>query len=93
MTAIWEQASDEIEAGRMPLEKFLTGQSVWIGKLVEQCSTLSLTIDQPPSPPCPICGSPTKKRTGKNGAFLSCSKYPDCKGILNLAPAKKTRKR
>ncbi|SQF98885.1 DNA topoisomerase III [Paucimonas lemoignei] len=93
MTAIWEQASDEIEAGRMPLEKFLTGQSVWIGKLVEQCSTLSLTIDQPPSPPCPICGSPTKKRSGKNGAFLSCSKYPGCKGILNLAPASKSRKR
>jgi DNA topoisomerase-3 len=93
MTAIWEQASDEIEAGRMPLEKFLTGQSVWISKLVEQCSTLSLTINQPPSPPCPICGAATKRRTGKNGAFLSCSKYPECKGILNLVPARKSRKR
>lgn len=93
MTAIWEQASDEIEAGRMPLEKFLTGQSVWIGKLVEQCSSLNLNIDQPPSPPCPVCGAATKRRSGKNGAFLSCSKYPDCKGILNLDQLRKSRKR
>jgi DNA topoisomerase-3 len=93
MTAIWEQASDEIEAGRMPLETFLTGQSVWIGKLVEQCSQLTINIDQPPSPPCPGCGAQMKKRNGKNGPFLSCSKYPECKGILSLAPAKKTRKR
>ncbi|MDG6398429.1 DNA topoisomerase III [Pseudomonas quasicaspiana] len=93
MTAIWEQASDEIEAGRMPLETFLKGQSVWIGKLVEQCSQLTLSIDQPPSPPCPTCGAPMRKRNGKNGPFMSCSKYPECKGILSLTPKKKTRKK
>jgi len=28
---------------------------------------------------CPTCGSPTVYRFGKNGRFLSCSTYPDCK--------------
>ena len=28
---------------------------------------------------CGDCGSPTVYRFGKNGRFLSCSRYPDCK--------------
>ncbi len=28
---------------------------------------------------CPTCGSPTVYRFGRNGRFLSCSTYPDCK--------------
>lgn len=33
---------------------------------------------------CPICSSPMTVRHGKYGAFLGCSKYPDCKGIVNI---------
>ncbi|OHB53477.1 MAG: DNA topoisomerase I [Planctomycetes bacterium GWF2_50_10] len=29
---------------------------------------------------CPICNSQMMYRFGKNGRFLSCSKYPECKG-------------
>jgi len=33
-----------------------------------------------PSPyTCPKCGSPVVYRFGRNGRFLSCSKYPTCK--------------
>ncbi len=28
---------------------------------------------------CPDCGAPTVYRFGKNGRFLSCSRYPECK--------------
>ncbi len=34
--------------------------------------------------PCPNCGSPMTLRHGRYGAFLGCSKYPDCKGIVNI---------
>jgi len=34
--------------------------------------------------PCPNCNSPMTLRHGKFGAFLGCSKYPDCKGIVNI---------
>ncbi len=33
---------------------------------------------------CPKCGSPMKMRFGKFGAFLGCTKYPECKGIVNI---------
>jgi DNA topoisomerase-1 len=33
---------------------------------------------------CPKCSSPMKVRHGRFGAFLGCTKYPDCKGIVNI---------
>ena len=33
---------------------------------------------------CPKCGAPTTRRQGRFGPFLSCSRYPDCDGVLNL---------
>jgi DNA topoisomerase-1 len=33
---------------------------------------------------CPTCGSDMKVRHGRFGAFLGCTKYPDCKGIVNI---------
>lgn len=34
--------------------------------------------------PCPLCGKPMKVRHGRFGAFLGCTGYPDCKGIVNI---------
>ena len=34
--------------------------------------------------PCPKCGKPMIKRSGRFGPFLGCSDYPKCKGIKNL---------
>lgn len=34
--------------------------------------------------PCPICGSPMKVRHGRFGPFLGCTRYPECKGIVNI---------
>jgi DNA topoisomerase I len=33
---------------------------------------------------CPNCKSDMKVRHGRFGAFLGCSKYPECKGIINI---------
>ncbi len=33
---------------------------------------------------CPKCSSPMDIKLGRNGKFLSCSKYPDCDGALTL---------
>ncbi|CDZ80746.1 DNA topoisomerase 1 [Candidatus Rubidus massiliensis] len=33
---------------------------------------------------CPICSNPMKVRHGKFGAFLGCTQYPSCKGIVNI---------
>lgn len=34
--------------------------------------------------PCPNCNSEMKIRHGRYGAFLGCTKYPECKGIINI---------
>lgn len=34
--------------------------------------------------PCPKCTSPMKVRHGKFGAFLGCTRYPNCRGIINI---------
>ncbi len=33
---------------------------------------------------CPVCGSNMVIKLGKNGKFLSCSRYPDCEGALTI---------
>ncbi len=33
---------------------------------------------------CPICAADMKVRHGRFGAFLGCTRYPDCKGIVNI---------
>ncbi|MFO0850515.1 MAG: type I DNA topoisomerase [Gemmataceae bacterium] len=33
---------------------------------------------------CPVCGKKMYKRVAKNGPFLGCSGYPECKGTMNL---------
>ena len=34
--------------------------------------------------PCPLCGAKMVIRSGKNGLFLGCSKFPECKGTANF---------
>ncbi|MCY1301829.1 DNA topoisomerase 3 [compost metagenome] len=83
-TAIWEQALDLIEAGQMTLDAFVDKQSTWVAQLVQQYRGTTLSIHLPVGPACPLCGSVTRQHTGKTGPFWSCSRYPDCKGIVPL---------
>jgi DNA topoisomerase-3 len=81
-TAVWEQALDMIESGQLTIDTFITKQSAWITQLVAQYRGASLAIKLPAGPACPQCGAATRQRNGKNGAFWSCSRYPECKGTL-----------
>ncbi|MFQ5729291.1 MAG: topoisomerase DNA-binding C4 zinc finger domain-containing protein [Waddliaceae bacterium] len=33
---------------------------------------------------CPLCEAEMKVRHGRFGAFLGCSRYPECRGIVNI---------
>lgn len=79
-TAIWEQALDMIEAGQMTLDTFVEKQSAWVAQLVQQYRSATLSIKLPEGPACPLCGTAMRQRTGKNGVFWACPRYPDCKG-------------
>ena len=86
-TAVWEQALDMIEAGQMTLDAFIGKQSTWVAQLVQQYRGATLVLKLPPAPSCPQCGAPMRQRTGKSGAFWSCSRYPDCKGTQSVEAA------
>jgi DNA topoisomerase-3 len=83
-TAVWEQALAMIETGQLSLESFIEKQSAWIAQLVELYRGATLSIEVPAGPVCPTCGAATRQRTGKKGAFWSCSRYPDCTGTVSL---------
>jgi ssDNA-binding Zn-finger/Zn-ribbon topoisomerase 1 len=40
--------------------------------------------DKQPYPRCPICGAEMARKRGKYGPFLSCVRYPTCKGSCDL---------
>ncbi|PKC41310.1 DNA topoisomerase III [Pantoea ananatis 15320] len=84
MTALWEQALDEVAAGRMNLNDFLQRQTTWTSTLVSQGMQQRISIRVPPSPPCPLCSSKTALRRSPKGEFRSCTRYPECKGIISL---------
>lgn len=84
-TAIWEQAFDKIEAGQLTLECFVAKQTVWVTQLVEHYRTTTLSLHTPGGPNCPLCGASMRQRNGKHGAFWSCSRYPECQGVLPIA--------
>ncbi|MGP0838077.1 DNA topoisomerase, partial [Serratia sp. CY85251] len=86
MTALWEQALDEIAQGKMTLDTFMAKQVQWTGHLVDNGKTQAVAFTAPPSPPCPLCGSGMRRRAGKKGggAFWGCNQYPGCQGIINI---------
>ena len=85
MTAIWEQALDEIEVGRLTLDAFVAKQASWIAQLVEHCGALDLALPVETGPSCPVCNASMLRRKGKSGPFWSCSHYPDCKGTVPIS--------
>ena len=92
-TAIWEQALDMVESGELTLDDFVAKQSQWIAGIVDkyqqQPFNIKVTVEK--TPDCTLCSSPTRRRKGKNGDFFGCSKYPDCKGIINIEQKKARR--
>ncbi|WP_434562898.1 DNA topoisomerase III [Pseudomonas sp. Z4-20] len=85
MTAIWEQALDEIEAGRLTLDAFVAKQAHWITQLIANCGALTLSVPVEAGPACPNCNTSMLRRKGKSGPFWSCSQYPDCKGTVPIS--------
>lgn len=74
------------------LDKIAIGDVVWTAMLHDFYGRFSKRLEtayeemshakaemQPAIYKCPECGSKTAYRFGKNGRFLTCSSYPDCK--------------
>ncbi|REC93344.1 DNA topoisomerase III [Kushneria indalinina] len=85
MTALWEQALDQVAEGSMTLDDFMERQGVLLDKLVGiALQRPHLNLPESPSETCPKCQSKMRKRNGSNGQFWSCTRYPDCDGTKQI---------
>ena len=82
-TSEMENELDEIATGDRTYKKTLTDFYKPFHKAVEAKEDIEKLTTLGPGPkefPCPDCGASMDRKLGKNGTFLSCSRYPDCEG-------------
>ncbi|MGR3808162.1 DNA topoisomerase III [Pasteurella testudinis] len=93
MTALWEQALNDIAHNQLQLADFMTKQDAFIRHVVQSSSGISMKINSAPTKICPQCGAAMRRRKGPNGEFWGCTAYPNCKSIENIGERKKKRSR
>ncbi len=86
-TAQMEEELDEVGAGTLKrvalLKRFYKRFREQLDKSKKLASWKPASI--PTDIACEECGSMMIKKWGKNGWFLSCERYPECKGTKDLA--------
>ncbi len=86
-TAEMEDELDQIADGEREYEPTLREFYKPFSKDVkekEKTAKLTNLGDANPKWKCPICGSDMIIKLGKSGKFLSCEKFPKCKGMRNI---------
>ncbi|WP_457755890.1 type I DNA topoisomerase [Thermodesulfatator indicus] len=80
-TARLEEALDEIEEGKKERVELLRSFYKTFEKVLRRAEDemASLKAGVPSGIKCPACGEEMIIRVGRAGAFLACSRYPECK--------------
>ena len=90
-TAEMEAELDKIAEGKAKwkpmIESFYKSLNDQIEDKKESIKKADIVILGDSDEICDICGSPMKIKLGKFGKFLTCSRFPDCKGIKSLEEA------
>jgi DNA topoisomerase I len=85
-----EDELDDIAAGKRNYKKTLTEfykpflKEVKAKEKLDKATTLG---DAPAEFPCPTCGALMVIKLGRNGKFMSCSRFPDCLGARTIEGA------
>jgi DNA topoisomerase-1 len=89
-TASMEKELDQIAIGKNSYGAFMKvfwGElSVWTDAADKVVADLKAEREAN-SPKCPKCGKALVKRKSKNGTFIGCTGYPDCRHTENLGSA------
>jgi DNA topoisomerase-1 len=86
-TASLESQLDMIEAGKMKRLDTLNQFYLPFETELHKAKTAMRNIKREETPTdmtCKKCGSPIVIKWGRNGEFLACSNYPDCKNTQNF---------
>lgn len=92
LTALWEQALNQIAERSLSLEIFMQRQEQFVRQLMKECLARGISLGNIEIKKCPKCGSTMVKREGKNGTFWGCSQYPKCDGVENITNQRRARK-
>lgn len=83
-TAIWEIIFNRMVDGSAQLTSFIDQQTSFITTLCAKAKEMKIENHDSNAYQCPRCKlGVLKPRTGKNGAFWGCARYPECKGTCN----------
>lgn len=77
LTALFEQALSQVEAGKTSIDHFLQVQVNRVSKQIELASQAQFSPAES-AHKCPQCAKPLRQRKGSKGIFWACSGYPDC---------------
>ena len=77
LTALFEQALAQVEAGSTSIEHFLQVQINRVTKQIELAKVAQFSPVES-AHKCPQCAKPLRKRKGSKGFFWACSGYPEC---------------
>ena len=86
-TAAVEDQFDKIAEGEVEYVPFMDAQYKPLLKEIENVDKVNkddVLILNDSDSKCPKCGAEMKVKLGRYGKFLTCSKFPDCDGILNI---------
>ena len=82
-TAFMEDELDKVESGDKPflqvVREFYDPFNQAVVKTEEQKDIIKDALQEATDETCPKCGKPLIIRWGRNGKFMACSGYPDCK--------------
>jgi DNA topoisomerase-3 len=96
MTAVWESTLRKVQEGQAPLDGFLAAVRTQLADLVARAKSGGpLKLPGVETRPCraPGCTGSLRKRPGKNGAFWSCSAYPNCTFTEDAEPPRSSSPR
>lgn len=89
-TANMEEELDKIEEGEenwvKVLRDFYSPFKSNLDKVENEKSKIKQMTQQKTEEICEKCGSPMIVKWGRNGRFLACSAYPECKNTKSLEP-------
>ena len=82
-TAKMEEELDQIESGAIDrahvLEGFYKPFNASVHRAMEQKEEIKESLQKETEEKCPKCNKPLVVKWGRNGQFIACTGYPDCK--------------
>ena len=77
MTALFEQALSQVEAGATTMDHFLQVQINRVAKQIDVAKVARFDVPEA-AHKCPQCAKPLRQRKGSKGIFWACAGYPEC---------------